>query len=268
MGNFYTSITIHGPAQDDIQDALKQLSCPAYVSPTVDGNTVICDRRSELLDDDIDDVDDEVNDVDEELDDEAFDDMEDAWISLAQALSERFNCVTLALRNYDDDVLEYSLYEAGTLRDTYDSMPNYYEDEAGLGTMLALFVVPRLPLPRRFKEWAIRRAALSTPSPPAGGNARLLCGLLKRPEAEVRVEGILRKPKQACEAAMMKVLLESDTGETEIPDNNDAGYLFELQRHQDLVEALSLPGFTPGAGYNYIKAGEVENAEDWVLVEA
>jgi hypothetical protein len=39
-------------------------------------------------------------------------------------------------------------------------------------------------------------------------------------------------------------------------------------RRQDLVKALRLPDFAPGAGYRYVKSGDVDNPADWQLIGA
>ncbi len=164
MGNFYTNVTVRGPRREDIQDALKALDCPAYLSPTVDGVTVMCDRRSEPFDDQIDACEDDVDDGSESV---ACEGTEEAHVLLARALSERLHCVALALRNHDDDVLEYYLYEAGELRDRYNSMPDFGEQEGGLGMMLALLASMYLPLPRCLKRWVVKRAMPRSPGSPA-----------------------------------------------------------------------------------------------------
>lgn len=65
------------------------------------------------------------------------------------------------------------------------------------------------------------------------GNAEKLCEAFGVPDAEA-VEGILRKSS-----------LDAD------------GYVFELERHQALFQALGLPEFAVGVGYRYFDAGEI-----------
>jgi hypothetical protein len=63
---------------------------------------------------------------------------------------------------------------------------------------------------------------------PTGGNARMLCKAFGSTNVD-RVEQILR-------------------GE---------GYAFALERHAELCQALGLPDFSVGAGYNYVSEGEL-----------
>jgi hypothetical protein len=110
MGSFYTSHTVHGPAQAQILDWLQDR--PAYVSSTTDNAiTIVLDEASESQDP-------------AEL------------AGLASGLSARFNCPVLALLNHDDDVLYFELYENGKKTDQYNSTPDFMgeepdEDEAG-----------------------------------------------------------------------------------------------------------------------------------------
>ncbi|MFT3988437.1 hypothetical protein [Aestuariivirga sp.] len=53
-----------------------------------------------------------------------------AVIALAQYLSAHLNTPVLAVRNHDDDILDYWLYGHGSLLDRYDSTPNYFEKTA------------------------------------------------------------------------------------------------------------------------------------------
>ncbi len=67
---------------------------------------------------------------------------------------------------------------------------------------------------------------------PKGGDATKLCRVLGTVHKEAKVEEILRKP------------------------HNERGYVVELDRHQDLVEALGLPKASVGFGYRYLERGE------------
>jgi len=63
---------------------------------------------------------------------------------------------------------------------------------------------------------------------PRGGDASRLAAVFDVPDAD-RIESVLR--------------------------NTD--YVFAMQRHRDLVSALSLPAFAAGIGYNYAAAGDL-----------
>jgi hypothetical protein len=107
MGNFYTSIALRGPDQDQALAALKAQGRIAYISPTENGFAIVCDEETESQDDMI-------------------------LTDLASDLSDRLQCVALAVLNHDDDILAYWLFEKGEFVDDYDSCPGYFEgDDSG-----------------------------------------------------------------------------------------------------------------------------------------
>ena len=67
--------------------------------------------------------------------------------------------------------------------------------------------------------------AIAEPSAPSGGDAQLLCTAFSATDA-FKVEAILRKSSF-----------------------EDGGYVFEFERHADLVRALGLPEFAVGTAY-------------------
>jgi hypothetical protein len=101
MGSFYTNVALRGPDQRQILQALIQADRVAYVSPTVDGFTVIYDKETE-------------------------DQEEGVLKALASQLSKRFACPALAALVHDSDVFMYWLFEAGDLVDEFDSAPDYF----------------------------------------------------------------------------------------------------------------------------------------------
>jgi Tol biopolymer transport system component len=82
MGLFYTNITLYGPNQQQVTQYLKTLGRAAYVSPTVDGFTVVYDKQTEDQD-------------------------ERELIDLACGLSRAFQCPALAALVHDSDVFAY-----------------------------------------------------------------------------------------------------------------------------------------------------------------
>ena len=71
-------------------------------------------------------------------------------------------------------------------------------------------------------------------SPPKGGDARKLCAAFGRGGKEKEVEAVLREASR-----------------------DDDGYVFAMERHADLVEALGLPDFAVGCGFKYVEEGEL-----------
>ena len=75
------------------------------------------------------------------------------------------------------------------------------------------------------------------PLPPSGGNAELLCSLFARPGNATNVEEIL------CFDALA--------------DDADDRYVFESERHIDLIDALGLSRHAAGLGFEAVMAGEL-----------
>jgi hypothetical protein len=138
LGNFYTNVTLKGPDQTLVVDYLKSLHRNAYVSPSLDGITVVYDAECERQDESILEL-------------------------LASELSRYFHCTALAVLIHDDDVLWYTLYQEGELRDRYNSNAYYFE-------------APSVSSPLK-----------------QGGDARMLAGLLGAHHAEKDVDAILRR---------------------------------------------------------------------------
>ncbi len=78
----------------------------------------------------------------------------------------------------------------------------------------------------------------SEPSGPAGGDATKLCRTFASVAPPEKVEAILRK------------------GALE-----EGGFVFEVDRHQALVEALGLPECSVGLGYRYLQQGQLQEIE-------
>ncbi len=98
MAGFYTNVTLKNVAQEEAVEFLRQTGRAAYVSPTVDGLTVVYELECEEQDPEV-------------------------LAELASKLSLYFGCPALAVSNRDDYFLSYYLYKAGKLVDEYDSRP-------------------------------------------------------------------------------------------------------------------------------------------------
>ncbi len=102
MGSTYANITLYGPKQEPVVRYIAQQGWTAFVLPTVDKFTVVCEREGDSM-------------------------SEEALRALASGLSHQFQCPALALYVYDSDNLWYRLYQRGTLIDEYDSDPGYWD---------------------------------------------------------------------------------------------------------------------------------------------
>lgn len=103
MGNFYTNVTLRGPDEAAVVEAVKAAGYLAYISPTVSGYTMVCEERSDEQD-------------------------EDVWNEVPRRLSQELQCPALAVLNHDDDIFSYVLYRNGELLDEYNSLPDYWDD--------------------------------------------------------------------------------------------------------------------------------------------
>ena len=94
MSGYYANITVRGPAQADVVAYLKKQGVVAYVSPTVNGATVIW--HEDLA----------------------------SQEALAAALSADLGCPALVVMGYGEAVLMYTLYAHGAAADAYVSSPH------------------------------------------------------------------------------------------------------------------------------------------------
>lgn len=175
MGNFYTNVTTRGPAQSDLAAALRNLGRSAFLTPTTNTFTVICDRECEHQDTDV-------------------------LSSLALTVSTQLACPAWAVLNHDDDVLWYQLFDRGKLVDAYISSKDWWKDPE---------------------------------EPPPGGEAEILCRIMGNPGEQRQVQKTLAR------------------------SGGVLGYLFEIHRHEALLDALGQPRFAAGLGYKYVNKGEL-----------
>jgi hypothetical protein len=108
MGIFYVNHTVRA-SQDRVLDILKKERRTAFVSPTIGGYTVVCDRQC-----------DEQDPV--------------AIAQLGQKLSALLGAPVLAVLNHDDDLFSYWLFKQGQLIEEHDAFPeNVEDDDEGCG---------------------------------------------------------------------------------------------------------------------------------------
>src|SRR5260370_28291518 len=173
MGNLYTNVTGRGGGELDLAATLRNLGRSAFLTPTTNGFTVICDRECENQDTDL-------------------------LSSLALTVSTQLACPACAVLNHDDDVLWYQLFDQGKLVDAYISSKEWWEDPE---------------------------------EPPPQGAAEILCKIMGNPGEQAQVKKILAR------------------------SGGVLGYLFEIHRHEALLDALSQPRFPAGLGYKYASRG-------------
>jgi len=105
MGFFYTNITLKGPAQEQVVSHLRAQRRAAYVSPTINGITVVYDRECEGQ-------------------------HEAVLDTVTAGLSRALQCPALWALLHDDDVFVYALYNRGNRIDAYNSEPGYFGYDA------------------------------------------------------------------------------------------------------------------------------------------
>jgi hypothetical protein len=76
------------------------------------------------------------------------------------------------------------------------------------------------------------------PAPPKGGDAAVLAATFAVPGQVAELERVLRA------------------------GSGEGGYVFEHERHADLVRLLALPDIAVAAGFQYIEAGEIPDGLD------
>ncbi len=109
MGSFYVNHTVRA-SREQVMALLQEERRTAYVSPTMGGYTIVCDRECDHQD-------------------------EAEILALGRHLSGRLGAPVLAVLNHDDDILCYWLFENGETTEEYNSCPDYFADEefGGLG---------------------------------------------------------------------------------------------------------------------------------------
>jgi len=173
--------------------------------------------------------------------DRASESQDDAILTArTAALSRQFDCPTLAVLNHDDDILAYWLYDKGMPLDHDNSAPGYFSGDD---------------------------------TPPAGGDAALLCRVFGvDPSQSAQIEAILRAPSMPdADISPTELLNAAMHDPAGLPDllrqlgmdatRGQAGaehnYLFAMERHEALVDALGLPDYAIGLGFNYVSRGEL-----------
>ncbi|WP_425397783.1 hypothetical protein [Aeoliella sp.] len=157
--------------------------------------------------------------------DEASDSQDDAVIlQLAASVSKSLSCPCLSVLNHDDDILKYWLHVSGALEDEYDSNPGYFDFDSMKGLDWGAIGSP--------DDLAAAARKLPSPPPPKGGNALKLCEAFGSNRA-AEVESILQRCQQ--------------TGDK---------YVFEVERHHDLIQAIGLPEFAVGTSFASFAYGE------------
>lgn len=105
MGLFYTNMTVCGTSRDAVLKFLRGNEEQAFVSPEVDGRTVVFEKW--------------------------MDEQGPAAIDLLGSdLTEALHCSALTAVLHDDDVLYLWLFQNGKMIDRYDSSPAYFNSSS------------------------------------------------------------------------------------------------------------------------------------------
>jgi hypothetical protein len=134
MGFKYANITLQTIDQQGVALYLNTMQRNAFVLPATKGFVIVCDEESDTLDPRV-------------------------ISNLTIQLSRRFESVSIAVINFDDDILWYQLYKNGDLLDEYNSNPDYFE--------------------------------LTEHRGPIGGDAKILCEIFHKPRSFGKVGEIL-----------------------------------------------------------------------------
>jgi hypothetical protein len=103
MGLFYTNMTLFRPERTAAMAELRRLKRSAFLSPSVEGHTVVFDKA-----------------IDEQ-DTEAIEE-------IGKLITKPLSCAAMTAVLHDDDVLYLWLFENGKLLDHYNSCPAYFND--------------------------------------------------------------------------------------------------------------------------------------------
>jgi hypothetical protein len=103
MGNFYANFSVKSSAQQQVVDILQQAQRIAVITPSEKGYIVV---------------------YDEEADTQAIQPI----LDVGSLLSEALKTPVLAVLNHDDSILCYWLFDQGSLVDSFNSRPDYFDD--------------------------------------------------------------------------------------------------------------------------------------------
>jgi hypothetical protein len=106
MGLFYTNLTVYQPRRSALLTGLRHLRREAFVSPTLDGHTVVFDKAME-----------------EQTSSGLIE-------QFGRAITSELACSALAAHLADGDVLYLWLFQKGRVRDRYNSSPAYFEPDS------------------------------------------------------------------------------------------------------------------------------------------
>jgi hypothetical protein len=104
MGNFYVNFSVKRDDPTPVVDALRRAGCHAVVTPPSGGYVVAFEEDSDAQD-------------------------PSAIARVGALLSGEAKAPVLAVLNHDDDVFCYWLFEGGHLSDTYNSCPDYFDED-------------------------------------------------------------------------------------------------------------------------------------------
>jgi hypothetical protein len=243
MGAFYTNITLKGPEGHAVLDVLRKNHRRAYVFQGQASFTVVFEA--------------EIEGQDEKL-----------LCRLTRLLSLELECPALGVLNHDDDLLIYYLYSRGQEKDRYNSTPGTFTgvDKPPAGGKAALLIEafelnckPERVADILHSQLSISEDLKSAQQSLVAGMeewaakiytdpnllAQLLTGRLSS-EALVEIEKMRDETFAKTQPLISRAESSSSTNK----------YIFAMDRHHDLVQALGLPSEAVGWGYHSIENGE------------
>ncbi len=160
---------------------------------------------------------------------------------LAFRLSKSFGCPAWAVLNHDDSVLLYWLYREGKLIDEYCSYPAFFGEDDEVDYEMEEMALPGVQKAKSdtdFNPGSLNSPDFSGSDEPFGGNGSVLLDAFGVKDDIDKIDDALKQTP------------------------SEEGFIFEVDRHGVLADALGVPSSVAHFGYVYITAGELDMLMD------